>query len=830
MGRSNQEQGSGAGPAAPRLALAAFGKHPGWDDHLPGIGVNTEGLADAKQMIYVSGIGGQIDSGVWEKLEPGKRLEGYDHSFVWTRPGSLICGLMWSSKDGRGRAKYPMVLCVEGFGMAPGAAVAAASSELERLRGVCQQAATAEAVTEACRTSQAALDELAAQARTAERFLISPELKRAFLNHPELGPNRVGLLRVLHEIERGLGTPGQGASKNAGASFHLRVPLCGETEAGGQLLWLQFLRCVLPSDLSILLLARTGSGFLDVVLGEPAGGELFCLQASPIALPLATQIPYDVEPELKIRLSKAEANFMGDESQPTRMAKPAAGVSNAASRVRPGDTSASGESRSGLKWLFIAAVVLILIGIGAFVLLRKAETGRQPEQTETPPPRPSAAIPPVATPTQAVQQAVQQEEEDLQASLEAAQTALNQNDPERAIQMAERALVLQPRNPVAATLKSNATALVESTAEKERNYQAAMAAGQKAFSAREWRSALDQAQTALALKAGDSAATKLKSDAQAQLEGAAAAAERDSRYQAAMAAAQKAFGNRDWQGALNQAGAALSLKPNDAAATKLKSDAENQMAAAAATAQKERIYQAAMEAGQAAFAKGEWQAALDQANVALAQKPGVAAAEQLKASAQARIIETTDLVQAETQLARGNYAGVVDLCDKHATGEAFQKLRKQADEEQSALDAARQQLAAGDYAFVAELQSRSYASKAPFQQVISAAKSETAALAELQAMKDQGNWRGVLDRLGAMDKATVAKPPFARLKDWSDDAPAELAQLASTDSSVSDLCVELSFAAHNLKMNERRARTLLLEATLVEALSPAGGQVREAAA
>jgi hypothetical protein len=32
----------------PKLSLAAFGKHPGWDDHIPGIGVETEGLANLK--------------------------------------------------------------------------------------------------------------------------------------------------------------------------------------------------------------------------------------------------------------------------------------------------------------------------------------------------------------------------------------------------------------------------------------------------------------------------------------------------------------------------------------------------------------------------------------------------------------------------------------------------------------------------------------------------------------------------------------------------------------------------------------------------------------
>jgi hypothetical protein len=49
---------------------------------------------------------------------------------------------------------------------------------------------------------------------------------------------------------------------------------------------------------------------------------------------------------------------------------------------------------------------------------------------------------------------------------------------------------------------------------------------------------------------------------------------------------------------------------------------------------------------------------------------------------------------------------------------------------------------------------------------------------------------------------------FRRLQDWCDDAPDELADLARTDSSVKDLCTELSVAAYFLSMNERRHQTL----------------------
>lgn len=49
---------------------------------------------------------------------------------------------------------------------------------------------------------------------------------------------------------------------------------------------------------------------------------------------------------------------------------------------------------------------------------------------------------------------------------------------------------------------------------------------------------------------------------------------------------------------------------------------------------------------------------------------------------------------------------------------------------------------------------------------------------------------------------------FAKLKDWSDDDPGGLFEFAVSDESVKELCTKLSFAAHFLKMNERRARVL----------------------
>src|SRR6266487_787112 len=132
------------------LRLAAFGKHPGWDDPTGGIGIESELLANIKQVLYVRGIGGQIDSGAWEKLESEKRVQGFDHTFLWLIPGHSVLGCFWSSTDRKGRAKYPMVLCVQGDSLSPEFLVEKVAPELQRLRDACKATTSADQVKNEC--------------------------------------------------------------------------------------------------------------------------------------------------------------------------------------------------------------------------------------------------------------------------------------------------------------------------------------------------------------------------------------------------------------------------------------------------------------------------------------------------------------------------------------------------------------------------------------------------------------------------------------------------------------------------------------------------------
>src|SRR5579862_6325420 len=88
--------GSGS-KTAPALHLAAFGKHPGWNDHLDDLGLETDSLINAKRLLYLQGISQNIDSGAWEKLDSppnplpphtpiAGRLDLFRHHFFWVMP------------------------------------------------------------------------------------------------------------------------------------------------------------------------------------------------------------------------------------------------------------------------------------------------------------------------------------------------------------------------------------------------------------------------------------------------------------------------------------------------------------------------------------------------------------------------------------------------------------------------------------------------------------------------------------------------------------------------------------------------------------------------
>src|SRR4051812_36453649 len=144
-----------------RVHVAAFGKHPGWDDHIEEIGLDSSLLVNAKRVLYTECLGGNIDSGVWEKLDADKQLP-FGHNFYWRTNEGLLIGRLWASKDGKGRTKYPMVVCAHIEGVPDGWAIAQVLPRLAAVEEKCSQTASAELVRLAIGEARRSLEDAGA--------------------------------------------------------------------------------------------------------------------------------------------------------------------------------------------------------------------------------------------------------------------------------------------------------------------------------------------------------------------------------------------------------------------------------------------------------------------------------------------------------------------------------------------------------------------------------------------------------------------------------------------------------------------------------------------
>ncbi len=675
--------GAGGPNGGPCITLDAFGKHPGWDDHILGLGLETDTLAQARQTLYVAGVGGQIDAGAWEKLDADKRLADFDHTILWLGPGLVIAGLMWSSRDGKGRAKYPMVVCAEGGGVAPAWMLAKVLPVLEQLRETCRAAGVADEVKSACLSTKAGLERLLSGDSSAHAAVPpSADARRRFLQHPDLGPDSVGFRRVLHELAAAPGLTGRGGAPGAARSCHLRLPTAGQSRNEAISLWSAFLRTVFPESTPLLFLVRPGVDWFDVVIGEPVTGDFFCLQASLKALPLTTQIPYELAAASQQQFDAVAARFSGEEtatSFASKSAPPAAPAQSPAS-TSP-DTTTTRKSR--FPFFFGALLLLAALAAGG-VWFFAPKTGTTQVANNSPPPAaqpalaPAAPSPPPATPVPSssppnptlnpnpnppktepskpveteAELAVKRAQATYDAALSAARAADQKKDYAAAITQAQAALKAKPNDETASKLLESARtgqASVQAASDKERKYQAAMAEAQTQLNRNTgFDVALRHAEEALSLKPNDPAALELRSNIETRRVAAAKAAEATQQFQTVVSAAQAAYDRKDYSEALKQAETALKLKPDDTTAIALQANADAQIKSAAvaaklkqdldaehATLKQQQDYQTALTAAYAALKARDFRAASDQALNALKIKPGDAEAALVRDQAQA---------------------------------------------------------------------------------------------------------------------------------------------------------------------------------------------------
>lgn len=365
--------------SGPRIHLAAFGKHPGWDDHMEDVGLETEALLLTKKLLYSEGVRGQLEANdphSWnqlEKTQPGTLLPKFEHLFLWQRGISFVAGRFWSSRDGKGRTRYPMVVCAHTVNVPLQWIIERVLPRLAEAQKDCTATESADAVRTAIGRHLATLQ--SEWAATRPEATPEPGLKQemeAFLNRPELGPERQGLLRVLYEVrtrmlpfERGGSQKGEPAK-----AAQTRLPLCAGSIGEAFVLWRRFFEVQLASGTPLLLVAPQEGEWLDAVAGDPSPADFFCLRANLAAVPLATSVPYKISDSLKEKCDQLVAALVKGLSSVPAPAQ--------TTKEEPLHTTWLQRFISGGGKSSLLAVVLLAIGLAVGVPLLRRDSPKTP--------------------------------------------------------------------------------------------------------------------------------------------------------------------------------------------------------------------------------------------------------------------------------------------------------------------------------------------------------------------------------------------------------------------------------------------------------------------
>ena len=211
-------------------------------------------------------------------------------------------GRLWSSRDGKGRTKYPMGVIAQGVGVSAAWMIRHVLPRLADLQQKCVGAATAAEVRAALDAARGELRAtLAAAASTGE--VDHASVAAGIADRADLGPSREGFYRVMYQAERELApfrpagdsrrSSKMVASKDAATrAQHERVPSADDASAWS---WLSLYSQIVADGVPILLLKPEGQKFTDVIVGDVAAPQLFCMRASEDGLPLASAVPYAID-------------------------------------------------------------------------------------------------------------------------------------------------------------------------------------------------------------------------------------------------------------------------------------------------------------------------------------------------------------------------------------------------------------------------------------------------------------------------------------------------------------------------------------------------------
>jgi hypothetical protein len=294
-------------PLTAGIEVAGFGKHPAWDDHIDDIGLNTETLVLAKQLLYSEGIASQLASGAWDQLEKSGNAIEFDHRFVWGRDQQAIVGAIWASADRKGRARFPLVVCAQTACQGP-RAISLLFDPVERLGALCRVAKKQEEIRDAFRQAKWEFSGASLPGPSDSRFSEMTD------------SGQISILSALVTLSAGLkNRRPPDAAKTSGS--HFRLSAISSKAKENLSFWSTYLTTErISSNPPYVVIASNGKGWIDLIIGEPLENDFYCLRANESALPVtSTEIEakqlHKLESEAKEYLQNCQFGSPGLSSQ-----------------------------------------------------------------------------------------------------------------------------------------------------------------------------------------------------------------------------------------------------------------------------------------------------------------------------------------------------------------------------------------------------------------------------------------------------------------------------------------------------------------------------------
>lgn len=300
------------GSKTPSAHVGVFGKHLGWNDHIDDLGLDSEPLVAAKESLYVHGIGGVVDSGKWEAGSADDPLIPFHHVFLWNDLTNTLLGRMWDSSDGKGRTKYPMVVCVHLCARtSPG--LPDVRSYLDDLEADCRKAATSDEVHRIVATAR---DRAAALLASPAPTNIAPS---EFAKTLGLTATSEEACRIAYAVDSSFAGLKNGAaaeidlklSRSKVQPQHLRVPSDPAQPLESIVFWQNFMKAFLPESVPQFFLASLDAPWLDIIAGPLTPRHLACIRSGGKTMPIATEIPFYIPTTARENAQKLWAAYIG---------------------------------------------------------------------------------------------------------------------------------------------------------------------------------------------------------------------------------------------------------------------------------------------------------------------------------------------------------------------------------------------------------------------------------------------------------------------------------------------------------------------------------------